>query len=185
MTPPFNSSAPIPEYVRHAGTLRPAMDGTTTVRFDRLIEAPIECVWEHFERPELFSLWLPRSSLDAHWGGEVDFDIMDDARASGRVAVVVSPEEGAAQLRHTWENEAQPVSYVLWTFSREGKATRIVLTHRDTFTEDVVNVATAWHFALDSLVSVLRDSTLPNEWDPDGEIAEMYAAHASNLVFGL
>ena len=143
-----------------------------TVRFERLLQGPVERVWRYLTESEKRALWLCAGDVGPRAGGRVDMHFNnqslstdDDIPRPEKYADIpvplsfsgtVTAWEPCRLLTHTWEfgGEVSEVSYELTEI--EDKV-RLVLTHRRLETVDtVLSVSGGWHTHLNILVDVLE-----------------------------
>jgi uncharacterized protein YndB with AHSA1/START domain len=141
-----------------------------SVRFERLLPAPIERVWDYLTRSELRRKWFAEGDMDLRPGGAVTLIFRNSELSPGDEEV---PEkyrkyEGFEStgdivradpprlLVFNWNEESGPPTEVSWELEPEGENTRFVLTHRRLPSREfTVGVMGGWHLHLDVLEDVL------------------------------
>jgi uncharacterized protein YndB with AHSA1/START domain len=140
------------------------------VRFERILPAPIERVWDYLTRSDLRAQWFAEGEWDLRPGGKIAL-VFHNARLSPGEEV---PErflryEGYASggeilrlepprlLVHSWDEEEPGVATeVSWELEAHGDGTRLVLTHRRLADRaQMIDVSGGWHLHLDVLEDVL------------------------------
>jgi len=147
------------------------LDGTQTVRFERLLPGPIERVWTYLTDTDRRAEWLASGALAAQPGG--DFMLhFDHSRLSATPELPPEPYRQYAGghdslhrllqfdaphvLAFTWGSMQDSLSEVRFALSEEARGDRVklVLTHRNLSGRDEQrDVGSGWHSHLD----VLRD----------------------------
>ena len=114
--------------------------------FERLLDGPVEYVWDHLTRPELLSGWLAAEArFDPRLGGAVHFQF-DEKGESGTITQWAPPE----RLAYSW-NEGGATSHV--TFELEGRGDKVLLrlTHEKLPPGNIGDFGAGWHAHLDAL----------------------------------
>ena len=141
-----------------------------SVRFERLLSAPVERVWDYLTESELRRKWFAGGEMDLRPGGAVrlvfrnselspdDEDVPEKFRkyegfeSPGEIVRVEPPR----LLVFNWFEESGPPTEVTWELEPQGECTRLVLTHRRLATRAaMVDVSGGWHLHLDVLEDVL------------------------------
>lgn len=78
----------------HADHVTPAM-----LRFERLLDAPVDKVWQYLVDPDLRARWFMAGPTDARVGGSIGLT-MDHDRLSDRD--VPTPERYRPYIGHSW-----------------------------------------------------------------------------------
>ena len=140
------------------------------VRFERLLPAPVERVWEYLTDGELRGRWFAQGAWDLRLGGRIalvfhnsrlsaegetlpeKFRKYEGMETAGRILELDPPR----LLVHSWEEEDGTETHVRWELEPRGEETLLTLTHSRlptlTMTRDV---SAGWHLHLDSLEDVL------------------------------
>lgn len=139
-----------------------------SIRFERLLPAPIERVWDYLTDPALRRTWFAAGSTEPE-AGTLTLVFLNSELAPGEE----TPEEyrkyeGAEMparilrwepprlLVHSWREEGDTDSEVSFELSEQGDGTRLVLTHRRLPNRaEMVGVAGGWHTHLSLLGDVL------------------------------
>jgi uncharacterized protein YndB with AHSA1/START domain len=139
------------------------------IRFERLLPAPVERVWDYLTRSELRGKWLAPGEMELRPGGRValrfrnsglspDFEETperyrpyEDVAMTGRVLRAEPPR----LLVHSW-GEAWGESEVTFELAAQGDETLLTLTHRRLGDRAaMLDVAAGWHTHLGILDDVL------------------------------
>lgn len=156
------------------------MDDTitpTTLRFERLLDAPVERVWQHLVDPDLRARWFMAGPNDAAVGGRFGLT-MDHDRLSD--TPVPTPEEFQPYVGHSWDEritrfepphllaitwEDGKAGEVSFALAAEGDRTRLVLTHTGLRGRaDAVDFGGGWHSHLAVLERRLRGEGVADFW---------------------
>ncbi|QJW35077.1 SRPBCC family protein [Cellulosimicrobium protaetiae] len=161
-----------------AGTLGIGTDGTFRIRFDRVLDHPVDRVWAALTDPEKLGVWMPGSRIDPRVGGEVRYDFGEEGSATGEVTSVRAPSasDPTAELEHTWRWEGLPVSAVTWHLEPSGSGTRLHLTHREVLREPATEFTIGWHVILDTLDRYADGRSWDDVWDGYDLLAAHYAS---------
>jgi uncharacterized protein YndB with AHSA1/START domain len=149
-----------------------------SLRFERLLDAPVETVWQYIVDPELRGRWFMGGALDARPGGRIEM-IFDHDRLSDED--VPMPAEYAGNKGQRWHetiSEIDPPHRIVFGWD-EGKAgtvtieleavgdgkTQLVLTHAGLRgREDARNYGGGWHSHLAVLQARLAGKGVPDFW---------------------
>jgi uncharacterized protein YndB with AHSA1/START domain len=139
-----------------------------TVRFERLLPAPIERVWSYLTDSGKLATWLAAGELQQHVGGRVELVFRlseltghDDpapskyAQTGHEVGLrgVITAWRPPYLLSYTWSGERGVDSEVTFELTPRGDAALLVVTHRRLTTRDeMISVAAGWHTHLDFLL---------------------------------
>ena len=162
-----------------------------TLRMERTLPAPIECVWAYFVDPYKRAAWLAGGTMAQESGGVFEL-LFDHTRLSGEVApdrfsACRSPIsqksrviqiEPLKRLTISWGSESATASEVSFEFTPEGDATHLVLTHRRLpDRKETLGVSSGWHAHLDVLDDVLHQRNPRGFWTRHAELEKAYEAH--------
>jgi uncharacterized protein YndB with AHSA1/START domain len=150
---------------------------TDMLRFERLLDAPVEKVWQFLIDPELRARWFMGGPTDAQAGGRIGMTMNHDRLSDTDVP---TPERYREYLGHSWaeritrikpphllaftweEGEAGEVTFEL---SGDAGRTRLVLTHTGLRgRDDALNYGGGWHSHLATLERRIRDEGVPDFW---------------------
>lgn len=171
---------------RHTDQVTPA-----TLRFERLLDAPLDRVWQFLVDPGLRARWFMAGPTDARVGGRIGLT-MDHDRLSDRD--VPTPEryrpyigqswseritrcEPPNVLAFTWENgDAGEVTFELEDAGND--RTRLVLTHTGLRgPSDALEFGGGWHSHLAVLERRIRGEAVEDFWalhaQAEAQMAEM------------
>lgn len=146
-----------------------------TVRFERVLPAPIEKVWDYIVDSDKRAKWLASGDMEQRPNGKVTLvfrntelpsvkepapDKHKGKEGSGFTATVLECDKPRL-LRMTWG----VASEVTFELSPQGKDTKLVLTHRKLpGRSDKVNVSGGWHTHLAILQEVLAGEPVGPFW---------------------
>ena len=148
-----------------------------TLRFERLLDAPVEKVWQYLVDPELRARWFMAAPSELKVGGSfgltMDHDNLSDED-------VPTPEKYRPYLGKSWEERItryEPPHFlaitwdggdsgeVTFALTAEGHKTLLVLTHTGLRgRDDAVNFGGGWHSHLAVLERRIRGEGVPNFW---------------------
>ena len=145
------------------------------IRFERLLNGPIERVWAYITESDKRARWLASGPMDLRPGGEMEL-----VWRNGDLAGYEPPEELARfagehrmkghilrlepprLLVHSWDDDAE-VSYEL---SERGDQVLLTLTTRRLPNRaELVDVSGGWHSHLELLAAELEGRDPPPFWD--------------------
>lgn len=164
------------------------------LRFERMLEAPIETVWRYLVEPELRTRWLMGGKTDRKVGGEIEMTF-DHGQLSDQP--VPTPEKYAQYIGNRWSEtitRIEPPHLLAFTWSQgkagevtielseAGEQTRLVLTHTGLRgREDAQNFGGGWTSHLHVLQVRLAGHGVPNFWalhrDNEVRVAASLAAN--------
>lgn len=161
------------------------------VRFQRLLPAPIERVWEYLTDSGLRGRWFAEGAWDLRPGGRIaltfrnsrlsaegetlpeKFTCYEGMETFGRILDLDPPR----LLVHSWEEEDGTETHVRWELEPRGEETRLTLTHSRLPTVAMtVDVSGGWHLHLDALEDVLAERARRPFWARQETLAKDYAA---------
>lgn len=148
------------------------------LRFERLLDAPVETVWRYLVEPELRARWLMGGPTDPRVGGALGMTF-DHANLSD--GDVPTPERFVANVGKSWHEtitRIEPPHLLAFTWNggdagevtielgaEEGR-TRLVLTHAGLRgPDDARNFGGGWHAHLAVLQKRLAGGTVPDFWE--------------------
>jgi uncharacterized protein YndB with AHSA1/START domain len=162
--------------------------GDGTVRFERLLPAPIERVWQYLTASDCLSQWLAVGSVDQRFGGKVDltFDVdeMPERREKGHhISGVINFIEPLRALAFSWNDLSNNVqSNVSVQLSSQGENTSLVLTHSQLPADRMSEFMAGWHTHLDVLKARLIDAVPPDFRKRYREVFQTYVAVVATTV---
>ncbi len=149
------------------------------VRFERLLDAPIDRVWEFLTRSELRRKWFAGGDMDLRPGGKLvlvfrnselapegehmpeKFQRYEGMESTGEVRLVEPP----TRLVFDWDEEDGRSTEVSWELQPRGDRTLFILTHRRLPSREMtIDVSGGWHLHLDVLQDVLAETPLRPFW---------------------
>ena len=152
-----------------------------TVRFERMLEAPPEHVWEYLTDSELLSQWLGAGEIEPKLGGKVFL------RSGGPVIRgTVQSYDPPHALSYSWNvlmlGEETPVTIeAILGFQlaeREGK-TALHLAHGPVEPQFRVPTAAGWHAILDILSAHVDEADPPDFMDVYRRVSAEYEKTAA------
>ncbi len=149
------------------------------LRFERVLEAPVETVWRYLTDPELRTRWFMGGELEPQVGGKMHFIFDHDTLSDGDAPM---PERYAANKGKTWfetitvYDPPHRLAYswnngdagtVTFTLEPEGVGrTRLVLHHTGLRgLSDARNFGGGWGSHLAVLEARLKGEHVENFWD--------------------
>jgi uncharacterized protein YndB with AHSA1/START domain len=166
------------------------------VRFERLVQGPIERVWAYLTESDKRSTWLAGGEFDLRVGGETRMlfkhsNITDEAppeayremNENGFLSVgTITRYEPPHVLGFTWDGDGHPASEVTFELTpRDGKVL-LVLTHRKLAdTKAMQDVSGGWHVHLGILEDILAGQPRRAFWANHARLESEYAARYAAL----
>lgn len=148
-----------------------------SLRFERLLNAPLEKVWRFLVEPELRARWFMAGPTDLRVGGTIGMSMRHDALSDDNVP---TPERYQPYLGHAWEERItrlEPPHLLAFTWENGeagevcieltavGNKTRLLLTHTGLRgPEDAVDFGGGWLSHLAALERRIVDQGVPNYW---------------------
>jgi len=163
--------------------MKPADSITSdTLRFERLLDAPIEKVWRYLVEPELRARWFMAGPTELRVGGAFGLTMDHDRLSDGDVP---TPERYRPYVGHSWNEtisriepphllaftwEKGDAGEVTFELSEEAGRTRLVLIHTGLRgREDALNFGGGWHSHLAVLERRIRGEPVADFWALHGE----------------
>lgn len=152
-------------------------DRQGSIRFERLLDHPVERVWEALTTPEgLDDWWLPFPStieVDLVVGGVMSFSAPELGEAPRTCRII--EVDARKRLQH---NHFDPAVTLTWELSDEGGACRLRLTQRSPDIADALERGQLFglHHSLDRLEAALAGAPAPWDWDRLTEIEAEYGS---------
>ncbi|MGD0593204.1 MAG: SRPBCC family protein [Acidimicrobiales bacterium] len=134
------------------GTL--TRDGDTAqLRFERVLDRPVEEVWDALTRPERLGDWLADVTIDAIEGGRVELRLGNPAGyvVTGTITRLDAPKV----LEYTWTSPGEPDGVVKWQLIPAGERCILLFTHTLHGHWDEAGTLAAWHLHLGLLATAL------------------------------
>ena len=146
-----------------------------SVRFERILDHPIQKVWEAITRPEQLAEWLGETNIELKEGGEVKV-----TTKGGVMGGKITQCEEGSLLEYTWW-KGSIVRYEL-LMEGEGRC-RLIFTHSLLSASQTMGAATGWHYHMDALTIVLDGKKIP-QWPIEAweKISGVAAAHYKTLL---
>jgi uncharacterized protein YndB with AHSA1/START domain len=135
-------------------------DDSATVRFERVIDAAIDRVWQALTEQDDMSRWLAPTQFEARSGGAVSIDFGEGGKVVGTVTAIEAPNT----LEYTWDFTGEGESILRFELTANGPQTKLVLEHRLLPHNQGVGYGAGWHAHLDVLEAHLGGRE-PVDWD--------------------
>jgi uncharacterized protein YndB with AHSA1/START domain len=158
------------------------------VRLERILDAPVDTVWQYLTDPELRGRWFMPGPIDPRPGGEMVLRVEHAA---------ISPEPGEAPdwySQYAGTEQAHPIlaidpphllrfgweggSEVTWTLEPYGEArTRFTILHAKLPNRvELVGVSGGWHSHSAVLAEVIAGKVPGNFWKTHARVDGIYDA---------
>lgn len=147
------------------------------LRFERLLDAPVDKVWKYLIDPELRARWFMGGPTDPRPGGAIGMTMNHERLSDDDVP---TPERYRPYLGHRWEEritriepphllaftwEGGKAGEVVFELSEEAGRTRLVLTHSGLRgRDDAADFGGGWHSHLAALERRIRSEGVPDFW---------------------
>jgi len=190
-------SAPPPEQPKLLTTSTCLIDdlgkvtGDGTIRFERVLPARIERVWQYLTASDCLPQWLAAGTIEQRFGGKVELNFKADETPDkahcvldhnihGRVTFI----EPLRTLSYSWIDPASNLeSNVSFQVSTQGDQTAVVLTHSQVPSDRLHEFLACWHTHFDILKARLTDSVAPVFSKRFKEVLQTYVAVVATTVF--
>jgi uncharacterized protein YndB with AHSA1/START domain len=158
-----------------------------SVRFERVLSAPIERVWSFLTDSEKRGKWLATGAMELRPGGKAELT-WDNSRLTAEKEVPPKYQKHAGRHSATWtvvRVEKPRLLVCTWpmqigdtevTFelSEQGEKTVLVLTHRNLDRATMLGVGPGWHAHLTVMEEVLRGIEPGPFWTNISRLAPEY-----------
>ena len=160
------------------------------VRFERLLPAPVERVWDYLTESELRRQWFAGGEMELRPGGALTLVFRNSELAPAGETMpdkyrefegmeskgeIVAAEPPRRLVFHWFEDEGPPTE-VSWELEPRGEQTLFVLTHRRLPNRAMlVDVSGGWHLHIDVLADLLAGRERQPFWPKNARYAEEYA----------
>lgn len=161
------------------------------VRFQRLLAAPAERVWDYLTRSELRRQWFAGGEMELRPGGKATLifrnsELAPEGEEMPEKYRAYEGMESAAEivcadpprlLVFLWHEESAPPTEVSWELEPRGEQTLLTLTHRRLPSRAMlVDVSGGWHLHLNVLEDLLAGRGRRPFWPANARYAEEYEA---------
>lgn len=160
----------------------------STVRFERVLPASIERVWQYLTSSECLPEWLAEGKIDQRFGGKVKlkFDVEAVPERAGKgenIEGSVTFIDPLRALAYSWGAPgSDAVTNVSMQVSTVGDQTSLVLTHSQLPAEAMAEVMAGWHAHLDVLKARLADVAAPDFRKRFKEVLQTYVAIVATTI---
>ncbi|WP_158057831.1 SRPBCC domain-containing protein [Halorussus halophilus] len=122
-------------------------------RFERVLDHPVEKVWEALSDPEHLREWLDVVEFEGEPGGEFVTEHDEDVFAEDRILRIEPP----TLLEHTWWEEMNPDGVVRWELDSHPDGCFLTLTYTAPVesSDDWARDMAGWHTMVERLASHL------------------------------
>ncbi|WP_405232579.1 SRPBCC family protein [Lentisalinibacter salinarum] len=165
------------------------------IRFERLLNAPADVVWEYLVDAEKRSRWLAAGEFELRAGGRAEFvfrngdlcrpgdeppekyrSLSAEVRLEGRVLEVNAP----SRLVLEWPSDQGPPSIVIFELEARGGETLLTLTETGLAARgDLLGAAAGWHAHLDILEALASSAPPPSFWSNHTRLEAEYGLRLS------
>lgn len=146
------------------------INGRRMLRFERVLNAPLDRVWNAISTAEGITGWFTRAELDARPGGSILFDF---TQYGDRVYTFPVLKFKPPRLFEFQFND-HPENVVRIELFDGGEQTLLVLTHRLHPEHDAPGTLGGWHHHLDRLPSYLAGEPDPRPVDHVASVTARY-----------
>jgi len=161
-----------------------------SLRFERLLDAPIETVWEWLIDSEKRGRWFAAGKMELRVGGDVELTFDHDNLSAEEVPYppAYAPYKGITVhetivridpprlLAFTFEGDRNGVAE--FELFPEGDRTRLVLTHRGVTPTAYARTGAGWHAHLAVLEAKLAGREIPDFWALHAQSEQAFARDA-------
>jgi uncharacterized protein YndB with AHSA1/START domain/uncharacterized protein YqcC (DUF446 family) len=163
-----------------------------TIRFERLLPAPADRVWQYLTNADRLASWLAVSNLEPRVGGriELNFDLeeLPDVITTGedkilKVRGMISCFEPERMLAFSWMDVSRNLeSHVTFELKPQGEQTSVVLTHTRLPKNNMHEFMAGWHARLDIFTARLKNALPPSFAKRFREVVQTYAMITASAV---
>ena len=158
------------------------------LRYERLLPAPAERVWQYLVESELRRTWFCAGEMELRPGGAMKlvfrnselspgepvperFQAMEGYVSTGEILEADPPR----RLVFLWHEESGDPTEVRWELEPRGERTLLTLVHRRLPSRAMtVDVSGGWHLHLDMLEAVLAGRAPGPFWSRQTELERLY-----------
>jgi uncharacterized protein YndB with AHSA1/START domain len=165
------------------GIIERTADGGSAVKFDRLIDRPVEKIWEALTDPKVLANWIGTVEVELRVGGKYEVHFRESKNVmTGRITQL----EPMRLLEYSWLESHIPVpqSLVRWELRPEGSGCRLKLTHSIPATapwDEVVGYAGGWQDFLEHIPRASDGAFVPYDHENYKGLDQLYRAKFAHL----
>jgi uncharacterized protein YndB with AHSA1/START domain/cell division protein FtsB len=152
------------------------------VRFERLLPATPEKVWEYLTDPQQVKQWLAAASIEPRIGGRIelkfDVDEMPERKEKGaNIHGLIGWYEPQRGVSYSWIDDSSGVeSVVAFELTPKGNQTLLVVTHSRLPKSRMHEFMAGWHAHLDVLIARLSNLAPPDFRKRFNQLIAVYAS---------
>ena len=128
--------------------------GDASIFVEKIINSPIECVWEAWTDPTLIMNWFGsdpqgkvlKAALDVRPGGNFEVSFQDADLTEHTCSGIYDEVQPLSKLTFSWQWESEPgvKSFIILLLIAEGQCTRMRFEHKNVGSTSKHNYARGW-----------------------------------------
>jgi uncharacterized protein YndB with AHSA1/START domain len=137
-------------------------DDGLMIEFERILNHPIEKVWDALTNPAVLRIWMTEVEMDFRPGGQMKLYFQDANKTvtHGKVVTINKP----TLFEYFWEDE-----FASWKLeAMDDKTTKLHFTYSKLDEKYAFQAPAGWHSVLDQLQTVLDGRTEPYPFGVEG-----------------